>query len=68
MATLQERLTEAEQAQHDLLTGKSVRVYVDHNGERIEYTAANRAALAAYIADLKRQISGTATGALYFGG
>ena len=68
MATLATRLAEAEQAQHDLLTGKSVRVFVDQNGERIEYTVANRSALAAYIADLKRQIHGAVSGPMYLVG
>jgi hypothetical protein len=47
-------LADAEAAYHSLLTGKSARVLVDQNGERVEFTAANRASLAAYIADLKR--------------
>lgn len=57
--TLSEKLTAAEAAYHDLLTGASPRVVVDQNGERVEYTPANRGALAAYISDLKRQISPT---------
>ena len=56
MATLQERLDNAETAYDALVTGRQVRVFVDQNGERIEYTAANRAALTAYIADLRRQL------------
>lgn len=56
MATLQQRLDAAEEAYDRLMTGRQVRVYVDQNGERIEYTAANRAALLAYIADLRRQL------------
>ena len=56
MATLTERLTEAEAAYHDLLIGKAVVEVRDANGETIRYTLANRAALSAYIEDLKRQI------------
>lgn len=60
MATLQERLDEAEAAYHDLLIGKAVVELRDANGETIRYTVANRAALASYIEDLKRQL-GTIT-------
>ncbi len=56
MATLVERLAEAEDAYHRLNTGQAVRVFVDQNGERIEYSVANSAKLATYIANLKRQI------------
>lgn len=49
-------LGEAEQALHLLATGGSARVFVDQNGERIEYTAANRNLLALYINELKRQL------------
>lgn len=54
IATLTARLSEAETAYHKLLTGTSARVFVDQNGERVEYTAANRQALSAYIQELKR--------------
>jgi tRNA A37 methylthiotransferase MiaB len=55
--TLQQRLERAEQAYHDLMVGQSVRVLVDQNGERIEYTAANSAKLSAYIQSLRAQLS-----------
>lgn len=42
------------------MVGELARVFVDQNGERVEYVAANAARLAAYIADLKRQL-GTET-------
>jgi hypothetical protein len=57
MATLAERLVEAEAAYHDLQIGKSARVYADQNGERVEFTAANAARLLGYIKDLKLQIA-----------
>lgn len=57
--TTQQKLDEAEAAYHKLVTGRSVRVLVDRNGERVEYTLANRAALQAYIQELKNEISGT---------
>lgn len=65
MATLQERLTEAEAAYHDLLIGKAAVEVRDANGETIRYSSANAGRLAAYIADLKRQINGTRTGPMF---
>lgn len=53
---LQTRLTRAEEAYDTLMIGGSVRVTVDQNGERVEFTAANAARLAAYIQELKRQL------------
>mgnify|MGYP003145228815 CR=1 FL=1 len=55
-ATLQARLTEAEEKYHELALGGSVRVFVDQNGERIEYTAANRQELRNYILSLRAQL------------
>ncbi len=49
----QAALTEAEDALHALLTGRSARVFVDQNGERVEYTSINRAGLVTYIDSLK---------------
>jgi hypothetical protein len=56
--TLDEKITDAQAKYHSLLTGTLARVFVDQNGERIEYNAANAPRLAAYIADLTRQKSG----------
>jgi hypothetical protein len=56
MATLQEQLDEAEAAYHSLVIGKAVVQLRDSNGEQVTYTQASRVALAAYIADLKRQL------------
>ena len=52
----------AEAAYHKLMIGESARVFVDQNGERIEYTPANATRLAAYILELKRQLSQVTTG------
>lgn len=57
--TLQEQLDDAKAQYHLLVTGQQARVYVDQNGERVEYTAANRASLLAYIERLERQIAAT---------
>ncbi len=48
------RLAEAEASYHSLMLGGQPRVFVDQNGERIEYTAANSRSLMAYITELKR--------------
>lgn len=57
------RLSEAENALHQLSLGSHARVVVDHNGERVEFTSPNAAKLRAYIEELKialgkRTISG----------
>ncbi len=54
-ATLQARLDEAEQALHELLTGRRA-VTVDYDGTRTQFTAAEEAKLRAYIDELKRQL------------
>lgn len=60
MATPAQLLTQAEAAYHALLTGKQARVVVDQNGERIEYTSANRDALRAYIEELRAKVANPA--------
>lgn len=51
--TTEEKLAEAVKALHDLMTGRSARVVVDQNGERVEFTSINIGALRAYIDELK---------------
>lgn len=46
------RLADAESSYHDLRTGKAARVFVDQNGERVEFAVANAARLQAYIMEL----------------
>jgi len=53
---LQARLTEAENALHEVMMGKSVRTIVDQSGERIEFSPTNTSRLSAYIEGLKRQL------------
>lgn len=60
--TLQTWLSEARVAYRSLVTGKSVRVFVDQNGERIEYTAANAARLAAWIQEIQAAIDALQNG------
>lgn len=57
MATLDEQLTDAKAAYHELVMGRSARVVIDQNGERVEFVAANRMQLYLYIQDLERQLS-----------
>lgn len=57
LVVLRRWLTEAEEAHHQLATGKQVSVVVDQNGERVEYQRASRQQLAAYINELRRQIA-----------
>ena len=47
------RLTDAENAYHLIMTGQQAKVYVDQNGERIEYQAGSVDRLRAYIYQLK---------------
>lgn len=46
-------LNSAEAAFHSLMTGTQAVEFTDQNGEKIRYTAANRATLASYIAYLR---------------
>lgn len=52
-AIWEQRLADAETAWHNLNLGNSARVFVDQNGERIEYSPANRIGLRAYILEMK---------------
>lgn len=54
--TLVEKIADAETKYHLLVTGQAARVVTDQNGESVTFTTANAARLAAYIADLKRQL------------
>jgi len=60
--TNEERLADAKDRYHELLTGQSVRVLVDQNGERMEYTAANREKLAQYIQEMEATVAGKTVG------
>lgn len=62
LLTIAEALAEAEAAYHKLLVGQAVVEFRDSNGETVRYQAANVARLAAYIADLKRQLGTTVLG------
>lgn len=55
-AKLQKRLEEAEDAQHTLAIGGQAKVFVDQNGERVEYASATALGLTKYIFTLKAQL------------
>jgi hypothetical protein len=57
VATTQQLLDEARVAYHRLQVGLAARVVVDTDSSRIEFTAANRADLAAYIRKLEMQLA-----------
>ena len=57
--TLEEQLADAKTQYHLLVTGQQAKVYVDQNGERVEFTSANRGSLRSYIQELERQIGST---------
>jgi hypothetical protein len=59
MATTAEQLAEAKAAKHKLVTGTLARVFVDQNGERVEYTATNLDRLNLYIRELEGAITPT---------
>lgn len=61
MATTLQQLNEARAAYHDLTIGQAARVFVDQNGERVEYVAANPGRLSAYIEELEASL-GIASG------
>lgn len=50
------RLKEAKQALHDLQMGRSARVLVDQNGERVEFNPTTVTRLVSYIQSLESQL------------
>lgn len=57
MATATQRLTEARAARHKLITGQMARVFMDQNGERVEFTQTTIAGLDRYIRELEAEVS-----------
>lgn len=51
------RLDDARAQFHQLVTGTAARVIVDQNGERVEFTAANKGVLSNYIMSLEAQLA-----------
>lgn len=61
MATTAELLAQAKAAKHKLVTGQLARVFMDQNGERVEFTATNLDALNSWIRELEALASPTPT-------
>lgn len=49
-------LADARAKFHQLVTGQLARVFVDQNGERVEFTAASRDDLYTYIQQLSAEV------------
>lgn len=58
------RLAEAEAAYHRLMMGGQAKVFVDQNGERVEYNAGSATQLSKYISELKRLLGISSAGPL----
>ena len=55
--TTAQKLAEARQAYHEIMTGQAVSRFVDQNGESVSYSKVNIAGLAAYIAALEAELA-----------
>jgi hypothetical protein len=55
--TLAEKIVEAEEALHRLLTG-SLEQEVEYDGQRVKFGATDAAKLSAYISQLKAELAG----------
>lgn len=65
MATNAQLLQEAKDAKHKLITGKLARVFMDQNGERVEFNRTNIADLDNYIATLEALVDPVSARSLY---
>jgi len=57
LPSLEDRLADAKEAYHSLMTGTMARVIVDQDGQRTEFTAANATKLYGYIQALEAQVT-----------
>ncbi len=57
--TTAEKIVEVETAIHQIVSGQQVRVFVDQNGERVEFQTTNIQRLRAYYAELLALQSGS---------
>lgn len=57
--TAAQRLAEAKDALHAILTGRGVQRVQDQSGEAITYSTANVTRLRAYIKELEAEVAGT---------
>ena len=56
--SIADQLTDARSQYHNLMTGQAATVFMDQNGERVEFRPASAPKLAEYIRDLERQLTG----------
>lgn len=61
---IQQRLTQAREAYHQLMIGGSVAEVRDQNGETVRYTQTSITRLRSYISELERLLNGTTDGPL----
>lgn len=66
VAVLRQRLCEAEDAYHSLMTGCRVVEVFDQNGEKVRYDKVNLQDLRNYIDELKRQLGQKVCGPMGF--
>lgn len=59
--TVQQKLDAAQAAYESLISGGSARVFVDQNGERIEYNPGSAPRLYSYILTLQSMLTSGAT-------
>jgi hypothetical protein len=57
--TLQQQLDFARAKYFEMISGQTVRVFVDQNGERVEYKAGDIDKLASYIRQLEFKVDPT---------
>lgn len=60
-ATILSMLQEAQQAYHELMTGKQTVSVTDQSGDRIQYNVANAGSLLGYIESLQTMLANNAT-------
>lgn len=55
--TTQQKLDEARQAYHEIMTGQSVSRVIDQNGESVSFSKVNASALLSYIKQLEAELA-----------
>lgn len=56
VAAIRLQLADARSAYHSLMTGTRVQLFLDQNGEKVQYTTATRADLYSYIQELQSKL------------
>ncbi len=65
MATTAQLLEQARDARHKLVTGQLARVFMDQNGERVEFNKTTIGDLESYIRQLELQLDPTLGASFY---